>query len=78
MPDALRELQEAGERLGRRAAPGLLLIIREPQAFGFGEAFRCLFGLKAEDGLVVVDGYDDGVSGRSCRRIASRRYLNLE
>jgi hypothetical protein len=45
-----------------RSASRLLPVIREPCAFGLREAFRVLSGLKAHDGLVVIDDHSDCVS----------------
>ena len=52
-------------RLRRRGASRLLLVRSEPCAFGLGEAFCSLFGLEADDSLVVIDGHDDCVSSRA-------------
>ena len=53
------------------------VVIREPCAFGLREAFRSLSGLKAHDGLVVIDGHGDCISCCPCR-IVSRRYFDVE
>ena len=58
--------------------PTTLSILREPSPFSLCEAFRIVFGLKSEDGLVVIDGHNDRVSYRPCRVILSRRYFNAE
>jgi hypothetical protein len=60
-----------------RSASRLLPVIREPCAFGLREAFRVLSGLKAHDGLVVIDDHSDCVS-RCPGRIVSRRYFDAE
>jgi hypothetical protein len=46
-------------------------------AFGLREACRSLSGLKAHDGLVVIDGHGDCISCCPCR-IVSRRYFDME
>jgi hypothetical protein len=35
--------------------------LHEPCEFGLREVLRILFGLKGEDGLVVIDGHNDSV-----------------
>jgi hypothetical protein len=76
-PFAIPSIMTARAFSRRRGASRLLLVIREPCAFGRREAFRSLSGLKAQDGLVVVDGDNDRVS--CCpRRIVSRRYFDAE
>ena len=54
----------SARRSPRRGAFRVLLVRSQPCAFGLGEAFRSLFEFEAQDGLVVVDGDDDSVSGR--------------
>src|ERR1700722_13986008 len=60
-----------------RPRRGFLLVRCEPCAFGLSEALGSLLRLEAQDRLVVIDGDNDGVSGRP-RRIVARRDLNLE
>jgi hypothetical protein len=54
-----------------------LRVIRESCAFGLREALRGPSGLKADDGLVVIDGNNDCVNCGACR-IGSRCYFNVE
>jgi hypothetical protein len=40
--------------------------LHEPSEFDVREALRILFGLKGEDGLVVIDGHNDSVRYCPC------------
>jgi hypothetical protein len=51
--------------------------LHEPSEFDVREALRILFGLKGEDGLVVIDGHNDSVRYCPCR-ILPRCYFNAE
>jgi hypothetical protein len=51
--------------------------LHEPSEFGVREALRILFGLKGEDGLVVIDGHNDSVRYCPCR-ILPRCYFKLK
>jgi hypothetical protein len=56
---------------------GMFSALHEPSEFGLREALRILFGLKAEDGLVVIDGHNDSVRYCPCR-VLPRCYFYAE
>src|SRR5580693_2478572 len=68
-------------RRGGRRSPlgplGMFSALHEPSEFDVREALRILFGLKGEDGLVVIDGHNDSVRYCPCR-ILPRCYFNAE
>ena len=45
---------------------GMFSALHEPSEFDVREALRILFGLKGEDGLVVIDGHNDSVRYCPC------------
>ena len=51
--------------------------LHEPGEFDVRERLGILFGLKGEDGLVVIDGHNDSVRYCPCR-ILPRCYFTAE